>query len=106
MANWQIALAIGLTIGVIGALWISRSSARKQPIRGGATAKVLHYLGCAFQTASAPTALATAILLRDVHLIPRLLTGIGLAFGCVGASLICLFVLAILENRAPVQSNA
>jgi len=99
MNNWQIALLIGLIIGAIGAYWVSRAANKKQPINGGSLAHAIHYLACTFQTASAPTALAAAILSRGLHLIPRLLTGVGLAFGCIGASLLCLIVLAALEER-------
>src|SRR5579863_2008404 len=98
MANWQIAVVIGGALGLIGGWWVARKSARKEPLKGGIVGTVLHYLACAAQTAAAPTALVGVILAHDLHLIPRILTGVGLALGCIAVTVVLLVVHAAYET--------
>ncbi len=99
MSGWQIGLAAGLLIGLVAARWTVRASITQQPIQAGGIAPVLHYLACAAQTAAAPSALIGVLLSHDLHFFPRLLTGVALAFGCIGLALLLLIGLAAIEIR-------
>ena|SRR5579864_639099 len=100
MANWQIAVLIGGVLGLIGGWWVARKSAQKEALKGGTAGIVLHYLACSAQTAAAPTAMVGVILAHDLHLIPRILTGVGLALGCIALALILLIAQATYESIA------
>ena|SRR5579859_3647599 len=98
MTNWQIAILIGGILGLIGGRWVAVRSAQKEALRGGRVSSVLHYLACAAQTSAAPTALVAAIVSRDLHLVPRILTSVGLALGFIVLALILLVTHAAYET--------
>lgn len=88
------ALTVGLVLGAIFAIYVSRRSNREQKIYGGTLAQVFHYLGALGFCMTLPTVITTLIL----H------GGFGLAFplgiGCVVAAFIALFIFALIENPA------
>jgi hypothetical protein len=47
MNDWLIAVLIGAAIGLALGVKIARDSNAKQPVRGGAFARLFHYLACA-----------------------------------------------------------
>jgi len=100
MTNWQIAVLIGGVIGLIGGWWVAHKSAQKEALKGGTVGAVLHYLACAAQTSAAPMALVAVLLAHDLHLFPRILTGVGLALGCLAVAVILLMAHATYESIA------
>jgi hypothetical protein len=88
------ALAVGLVLGAIFAIYVSRRSNREEKIYGGTLAQVFHYLGALGFCMTLPTVI-TALILHG---------GFGLAFplgiGCVIAAFIALFIFALIENPA------
>ncbi|MHB8626706.1 MAG: hypothetical protein ACYDBJ_08280 [Aggregatilineales bacterium] len=105
MANWQIAVLIGGVVGLIVGWWVARKSVQKEALTGGPLGTVLHYLACAAQTAAAPAALVGVILSHDLHLIPRILTGVGLAFSFIAVALILLVAHATYETVSETSSQ-
>lgn len=100
MANWQIAVLLGGLVGLLGGIWVARKSAQKEALTGGPLGKAFHYLACAAQTSAVPAALIGVILSHSLPLIPRILTGVGLAAGFIVLALLLLTVHALYETLA------
>ena len=91
------ALFVGLVIGAIFAIYVSRRSLKDEAVYGGTLAKLFHFLGVLGFCMTIPTVLTTLIL----H------GGFGLAFplgmGCVLASFVMLLIFAVIEK--PVRDR-
>ena len=98
--NWQLALLVGGSIGLILAPHIRRGSLARQPVQGGAIAQILHFLACALQTSATPVGFAAALLLRDDLPLNRLVIGTILALGCSLLGLLILIPFGALESRS------
>jgi hypothetical protein len=96
--NWQLALVVGCTIGLILAPHIRRGSLARQPIHGGLIAQMLHFAACVLQTSATPVGFAAALLLRDDPPLARLVIGTILALGCSLAGLLLLIPFGIFKN--------
>ena len=98
MQNWQLALVVGGSIGLILAPYIRRGSLARQPIQGGVIAHGLHFAACVLQTSATPVGFAAALLLRDDLPLIRLVIGTILALGCSFSGLLLLIPFGIFEN--------
>lgn len=94
LSNGAIALLVGLILGAIFAVLVSRRSLEEDAVHGGTPAKVFHFAGVVGFCATLPTVI-TALLLRG---------GFALAFplgiGCVIAAFIALLIYAVFEHPA------
>jgi len=94
--NWLIALLIGSALGLVFGIFVSRKSAAEKPIRGGSSARVLHYLAASAFLAAAPTVLIGAIVFK----LP-FVQGVSLALGLLLAAWIFLMIHALFEMPYP-----
>ncbi|RPJ02357.1 MAG: hypothetical protein EHM39_02045 [Chloroflexi bacterium] len=62
MADWLISLFIGIALGLVLGIKIARDSNKKQPVRGGVVAQVIHYLACSGLTGMLPFIIAGLIV--------------------------------------------
>ncbi len=91
-------LLIGIVGGLILGVFTTRESLRRQPVRGGWPAHLLHYLGASSITGALPAGLAS------------LFGGLGigltviLTVGFMVAGLIALMLCSILEQLQPPKS--
>jgi hypothetical protein len=94
MSIQEKALLVGLIIGGLLAIYVTRRSLREEKVYGGALAQVFHYLGALGFCMTLPTVLAVLVLRG----------GFGIAFplgiGLVIASLIMLIIFAVIERPA------
>lgn len=87
-------MLIGLVLGLIGGVFVARTSARKQAVHGGAPAQLFHYLGASAFLAALPAGLL------------ELITGRGFGGAIVASltlaviSLALLLIYAIFERPA------
>ena len=102
LTNWQIALLIGGAIGLIFGVVVARKSAKEKAIQGGMMARLFHYLGTAAFVAVAPTVLVGSILYK-LNFFPRVIRGLGLGFGLLAISALCLIIYAAFEVQATKQ---
>jgi hypothetical protein len=92
MENWQLALLIGIALGLVFGIVVARKSAAEKPIQGGPPAAALHYLGASAFVAAAPTVLIGAILFK----LP-FLQSLSLALGLLLVAWIFMMLHAALE---------
>lgn len=94
MGTPEKALLVGLVLGGLFAIYVSRRSLQQEKLYGGVLSKVFHFLGVLFFCMTLPTVLTVLIL----H------GGFGMAFplglGCVAASFVALAVFAVFEKPA------
>lgn len=88
------ALAVGLVLGAIFAIYVARRSNREEKIYGGTLAQVFHYLGALGFCMTLPTVITNVILHGGF------LPSVVLGFGLVIVAFIALFIFAIIENPA------
>jgi hypothetical protein len=100
MPNWLIALLIGGVLGLILGASVARKSAQQKPIKGGPVAEALHYVASSAFVAVGPTVLVTAILNRELHFFPRLLSGLAMGLSLIAVAAVCLLVFAVFEVQA------
>jgi hypothetical protein len=94
MSTAATALLVGLILGSIFAVYVSRRSSRDEKIYGGALAHIFHYLGALGFCMTLPTVITNVILHGGF------LQAILLGFGLVIAAFIALLVFAVVENPA------
>lgn len=96
MENWLVAVLIGLGVGLLLGIKIAQDSNKKQPVRGGIVAQVLHYLACSGMTSVLPFVLAGLIL--GVRFLALVGTGVGL----LALTMTFLLIEAMIERGAPM----
>ena len=88
------ALLVGLVLGSLFAVYVTRRSLREEKGYGGAAAQVFHFLGALGFCMTLPTVI-TALILHG---------GFALAFplgiGCVLAAFAALLIFAVIERPA------
>lgn len=105
MQNWLIGWGLGIILGALIGRAAARDSMLQKPIRGGALAKVLHYVACSLLMAGAPTALLITVLYGEAKFVPRLLTILGVILTNLAVAGLCLIGYAALESRAGTDTQ-
>ena len=100
MTHLEIALIVGLVVGVIFSIYVSRKSLREEKVYGRTAAKVFHYLGTLGFCMTLPTVIVAAILRSGF------LPSVALGFGCVFFAFLALLIFAAIERPLrPVSAN-
>jgi len=95
MENWLMAIVTGVFLGLLIGVKIARDSSARQPVRGGAFARLFHYLACAGLTGMLPF-IITGIAVGLPFLT---LFGTALALGFLACTGLFLLVYAGFEAR-------
>lgn len=99
MENWYVPILIGAVVGVIAGWFVAKRSAKQDPIYGGSTARLFHYLGAAV-FASMPLSSIFTILMGG-GFVRAVLTGIVISV----ISYVLLLIFSAIEQPAR-QSRA
>ncbi len=94
MTHAEIAVVIGLGLGVVFSIYVRRKSILEAEIYGGALAQVFHYLGVLGFCMTLPTVISATILRSGF------LPSVALGFCCVGLAFLCLLAFAVIEQPA------
>jgi len=94
MADWFIALLIGIALGLLLGIKIARSSKKAEPILGGLPAEIFHSLACSSLSSGLPFIIAGLIV--GLHFLALFGTGIGL----IGVTALLLLIYAVVERGA------
>jgi len=94
MTHAEIAALVGLILGVIFSIFVTRRSIREAKIYGGTLAQVFHYLGVLGFCMALPSVLS-AVILRSGFAASFLL-----GVGCVIAAFVALLIFAAIEHPA------
>ncbi len=100
MTHWLIAVFIGIVIGLLLGVKISRDAGKKLPVKGGIAAHVFHYLACSGLTSVAPFVLTGVILGLPF------LTLFGTGVGLLALTFAFLLVDAAIERAAQRTPSA
>ena len=94
MTHAEIAVVIGLGLGVVFSIYVRRKSILEEKIYGGIMSEVFHYLGVLGFCMTLPTVISATILRSGF------LPSVALGFGCVILAFLCLLVFAVIEQPA------
>lgn len=92
MTHAEIAVVIGLVLGVVFSFYVRRKSILEEKIYGGTLAQVFHYLGVLGFCMTLPTVISASLLRSGF------LPAVALGFGCVIIAFLCLLIFAIIEH--------
>ena len=94
MTHAEIAVVIGLALGVVCSFYVRRKSILEEKIYGGTSAQIFHYLGVLGFCMTLPTVICANILRTGF------LPSVVLGFGCVILAFLCLLIFAVIEQPA------
>ncbi len=94
MSNTATALLVGLILGSIFAIFVTRRSLREQTVHGGMPANVFHFLGVLGFCMTLPTVIMALVLHGGFAL------AFPLGIGCVVAAFLALLIYALFERPA------
>lgn len=81
MDRFQLALVIGVTLGLIASYFTVRTSLKTDSIKGGAAAHVLHYLACLCFSIAIPFVFVSLLLGHALQALPIAVGLLVLAYG-------------------------
>ena len=96
MTHAEIAALIGLGLGIIFSVFVTRKSIREEKIYGGTPALIFHYLGTLSFCMTLPTVISAGLLHSGF------LASVLLGFSCVGIGFVMLLIFAAVERPARV----
>ena len=94
MTHAEIAVVIGLGLGVVFSFYVRHKSILEEKIYGGMLAQIFHYLGVLGFCMTLPTVIS-ANLLRT-----GFLPSVALGFSCVILAFLFLLIFAVIEQPA------
>jgi hypothetical protein len=92
MTHAEIAVVIGLALGIVFSFYVRHKSLLEEKVYGGMLAQVFHYLGVLGFCMTLPTVICAGILRSGF------LPSVALGFGCVILAFICLLIFAVIEQ--------
>jgi hypothetical protein len=100
MNNAILALAIGVSIAVVGGYNVAQKSSRQEKILGGPAARTFHFIGAAALTGVLPVILASLLLGLGFS------TALPFALAFVATGWIGLILYAVVERSARAKVTA